>query len=434
MLIACEIPSISGTVPQSSQHSLQWVQLFGGSEEDIAHDVIATQDGGFAVIGNTKSIDGDIQDKSVVISDIILLKYSSNAQLEWAKTYGGSQDDRGHSLVQMPDGGYALLGYSMSSDLDASNNEGQHDNWVVRVDAQGNLLWEKSYGFLGHDHAYSILTTQDGGLLFNGFLDVTSSNGLGSTAKGGKHGVGEFWVHKIDQAGNIQWRRYYGGTNNDRSYAAVETAAGDFVIVGTSESTDVDISSPRGDYDIWVIKIASNGNLLWERSFGGSNYDGSNAVWLDQKQNLHVLGNTFSTDHDISSPLGNSDFWLISMDQSGHLLTENTFGGTDFDLGQDILVDENNRFWLTGYSRSDDIDLTENQGDNDIVLFQLDQNKFPKQYFSLGGSGLDLAHAMVQLTQGGILVVGSTESTDGPFADNRGDKDIFLALWNDVLE
>ncbi len=224
--------------------------------------------------------------------------------------------------------------------------------------------------------------------------------------QGGRHGVGEFWVHKIDQAGNIQWRRYYGGTNNDRSYAAVETAAGDFVIVGTSESTDVDVSSPRGDYDVWVIKIASTGNLLWERSFGGSDYDGSNAVWLDQKQNLHVLGNTFSTDYDISSPLGNSDFWLISIDQSGNLLTENTFGGIDFDLGQDLLVDENNRFWLTGYSRSDDVDLAENQGDNDILLLQLDQNKFPKQYFSLGGSGLDLAHAMVQWTQGVYLLWG----------------------------
>ncbi len=162
-LIACERSPLSSTVPPSPQHSLQWVQLFGGSEEDIAHDVIATQDGGFAVIGNTKSIDGDIQDKSVAISDMLLLKYSSNAQLQWAKTYGGSQDDRGHSLVQMPDGGFTLLGYSMSSDMDASNNEGQHDNWVVRVDAQGNLMWERSYGFLGHDHAYSILTTQDGG-------------------------------------------------------------------------------------------------------------------------------------------------------------------------------------------------------------------------------------------------------------------------------
>ncbi len=434
MLFACENSPLSESVPVSTKHALQWVKLFGGSEEDIAHDVIVTKDGGFAVLGNTKSINGDIQDKTVEVSDILLIKFSATAQLEWSKTYGGSLDDRGHSLVQMPDGGFTLLGYSMSSDIDASNNEGQHDNWVLRVDAQGNLMWEKSFGFLGHDHAYSIITTQDGGLLFNGFLDVTSSGGLGSTSKGQRHGVGEFWVHKIDASGNILWRRYYGGTNNDRSYAAVETEEGNFVIVGTTESTDIDISAPRGDYDVWVIKIAANGTLLWERSFGGSEYEGSNAVWLDSKQVLHVFGNTFSTDKDISSPLGSSDFWLISVDQNGNLLSENTFGGTAFDLGRDLLIDKNNHFWLTGYSRSSDIDLSENHGDNDIVLLQLDQNKFPKQHFSLGGSGLDIAHAIVELPQGGILVVGSTESADGSFTGNRGNKDIFLALWDGILE
>ena len=80
--MACEKTSSINTVPRSPLHSLQWVQLFGGSQEDIAHDVIATQDGGFAVIGNTKSIDGDVQDKSVEVADIIVLKYSSNAELQ----------------------------------------------------------------------------------------------------------------------------------------------------------------------------------------------------------------------------------------------------------------------------------------------------------------------------------------------------------------
>ena len=410
------------------------VQTFGGSLEDIAHGIKTTEDGGFVIIGNTLSTDGDFNTKTRSGSDIFLMKFDPTFQLEWTETYGGSEDDRGHDVVQLTDGGFAIIGYSMSDDGDASENKGQHDNWLLRTDSKGKLLWEKSFGFLGHDHAYSIITTQDGGLLFNGFLDVTSSGGLGSTSKGQRHGVGEFWVHKIDTSGNIQWRRYYGGTNNDRSYAAVETEEGNFVIVGTTESTDIDISAPRGDYDVWVIKIAANGTLLWERSFGGSEYEGSNAVWLDSKQVLHVFGNTFSTDKDISSPLGSSDFWLISVDQNGNLLFENTFGGTAFDLGRDLLIDKNNHFWLTGYSRSSDIDLSENYGDNDIVLLQLDQNKFPKQHFSLGGSGLDIAHAIVELPQGGILVVGSTESADGSFTGNRGNKDIFLALWDGILE
>ena len=159
------------------------MQLFGGSEEDIAHAVISTEDGGFAVLGNTKSINGDVTDKSVEVSDLLLIKYNAEGTKSWSATYGGSQDDRGHSLVQLADGGYVLLGYSMSDDLDASVNQGQHDNWVIRVDATGQLLWEKSLVFPGHDHAYNIIATQDGGLLFNGFLDVTSSEGAGASSK-----------------------------------------------------------------------------------------------------------------------------------------------------------------------------------------------------------------------------------------------------------
>ena len=133
-----------------------WVKTFGGTNEDIAHAVIETQDGGFAVFGNTKSVDGDITDKLVEESDLLLLKFDAAAELEWTKTYGGSGDDRGHSLIQMDDGGYTLLGYSQSADGLGSNNEGQHDNWILRVDSQGVFMWERSFGYPGHDHAYSI--------------------------------------------------------------------------------------------------------------------------------------------------------------------------------------------------------------------------------------------------------------------------------------
>ncbi|MGB0366872.1 MAG: hypothetical protein ACPGC8_04475 [Flavobacteriaceae bacterium] len=438
LLGACVKNRIDNTFPQQEQHTLQSLQLFGGSEEDIAHAIIPTQDGGFAVLGNTKSTNGDIEGKNLAVSDLLLIKYAANATPEWQATYGGSEDDRGHSLIQLSDGGYALLGYSMSQDGDASINQGQHDNWVIRTDASGAILWEKSFGFSGHDHAYNIIATQDGGLLFNGFLDVTSSGGQGTSFQkarsSARHGVGEFWVHKINLEGEIEWRQYFGGTNNDRSYDAIETPAGDFIVVGTSESDDVDISSPRGGYDIWIIKLDQAGNLIWERSFGGSQYDAANAVTLDQAQNIYVLGNTFSEDHDVSSPLGHSDMWLISLNQNGELLGERSFGGSGFDMGRDLAFAPNGTLWLVGYSQSEDIDFSLNAGDNDIALLQLDQNLFPQQHFNLGGSGLDIAHAVLPLKDGRLLVVGTSESQEGLFQNNKGDKDIFVALWDVILE
>lgn len=433
-LIACDASSWEETTPLAHRYELKWVKTIGGSQEDIAHDIITTADGGFALLGNSQSTDGNLSGKTRPGSDLMLVKFNAAGEIVWIQTYGGSEDDRGHSLVQLPDSGYLLLGYAMSADGDLNINEGQHDNWVLRVDAQGELLWQKSFGFAGHDHAYHILATQDGGFLFNGFLDVTSSQGLGATDKQNpnvaRHGVGEFWVHKIDANGILQWRKYFGGTNNDRSYAAVEVANGDYVLVGTSESTDVDIRNPRGGYDIWVIKIDNNGNLIWEQSFGGRETDGANAVIFTSDQKIVVLGNSLSQDQDISSPLGNSDFWLLSLDLDGNLITERSYGGTDFDLGRDLAVNHTQHLWLTGYSRSSDIDLSKNQGDNDVALFYMDQNQFPLQHFNLGGSRQDLAHALVEYGQGGVLVCGSTESADGDFSQNRGDKDIFVAYWD----
>ena len=436
-ILACEKADWEREAKSTIGYVFSGVQLFGGSEEDIAHAVISTHDGGFAVLGNTKSVNGDIVDKTVEVSDLLLIKYTANGTLAWSATYGGSQDDRGHSLVQLADGGYVLLGYSMSDDLDASANQGQHDNWVIRVDATGQLLWEKSFGFPGHDHAYNIIATQDGGLLFNGFLDVTSSQGAGASSKmeptSARHGVGEFWVHKIDSAGNIQWRYYFGGTNNDRSYDAVETSDGSFIVVGTSESDDVDISQSRGDYDIWVVKLNSSGELLWEKSLGGSAYDGANAVVLDTEENILVLGHTLSQDQDISSPLGNADAWLTKLSPTGELLLEFTYGGTAFDAGRDLMLNRE-QVWLCGFSRSADIDLAENKGDNDVFLFQLNDRLLPDQRFSLGGNAADLAHAMTLLADQSIVVVGSTESTNGLFENNHGDKDVFIARWHPTNE
>lgn len=433
-LNSCEKLRLEDQVPSKTTHELQWIKLFGGSDEDQAHSVISTQDGGFAVVGNSKSVDGDLLGKARAVSDLLVLKYNAQYDLEWKQTYGGSGDDRGHSIVEMPLGGYAVLGYSMSDDGDASNNEGEHDNWVLRIDALGNLLWEKSYGFSGHDHAYNIISTQDGGLLFNGFLDVTASAGQGSSGdksnKSGRHGVGEFWIHKIDTDGNIQWRHYFGGTNNDRSYDAVETASGDYVVVGTSESDDVDRSNSLGDYDVWVIKLDKTGRLLWEASFGGELEDRSNAVVLGENQEIYVFGNTFSQNLDVSSPLGSSDLWLLALDQNGNLLAEYTYGGSAFDLGRDLLVDQNNQLWLVGYGQSTDVDFDAHQGLNDVQLVQLNSQYQPAQRFSLGGTDLDVGNSIAELTSGAIIVVGTTTSKDVVFENNQGGEDVFMALWD----
>ena len=416
----------------NKNYELDNIKTFGGSDDDEANDIINTSDGGFMVIGSSKSNDGLIQNKMDLESDIILMKFDSDKSIEWVKNYGGSRDDRGQSVVEVSGIGYALLGYSMSNDGDASRNEGFHDNWVILIDSIGNIIWEKSYGFSGHDHAYNIIKTKDGNLFFNGFLDVTASRGLGSTEKvekSIKHGVGEFWCHKIDLDGNILWRKYFGGTNNDRSYDSIETADGDFIIVGSSESSDNDISSPKGSYDIWVIKLSSNGDFLWERSYGGSKYETANSIIQSSDKKIHILGSTLSDDKDISFQMGSSDFYLLTIDSDGNLLSEQTFGGSNFDMGKKIEIDNKDNLWLTGYSRSLDFDLSFNKGKNDAVLIQLSKNRILKKVLAIGAEGEDIANSLIHFNENEIIVAGYSDSRGDYFVENKGGKDIFLAFF-----
>ena len=417
---------------ENKNYELNYIKSFGGSNDDEANDIINTSDGGFMVIGSSTSSDGLIQNKMGLESDIILMKFDSDKSIDWVKNYGGSRDDRGQSVVEVSGIGYALLGYSMSNDGDASSNEGFHDNWVILIDSKGDIIWEKSYGFSGHDHAYNIIKTKDGNLFFNGFLDVTASRGLGSTKKVGKsikHGVGEFWCHKIDLGGNILWRKYFGGTNNDRSYDSVETSDGDFLIVGSSESKDIDISSPKGSYDIWVIKLSSNGDLLWERSYGGSKYETANSIMQSADKKIHILGSTLSNDKNISFQMGSSDFWLLTIDSDGNLLSEQTFGGSNFDKGKKIEIDSKDNLWLTGYSRSIDFDFSSNKGKNDAVLIQLSKNRILKEVFEIGAEGEDIANSLIHFNENEIIVAGYSDSKEDYFIENKGGKDIFLAFF-----
>lgn len=408
---------------------LDFIKNFGGSGNESAQAIIKTTDRGFAILGYTGSTNGDISTKAKEENDYWLLKFDENSNLQWNKTYGGSKDDIGQSLAQTGDGGFILTGYSMSSDGDASNNEGFHDNWILKLDAQGNLEWETSYGFSGHDHSYDILEASQGGYFFTGFLDITSARADGNTEKGNSltsHGVGEFWGTKIDEEGTVQWRGYFGGTNNDRAHGVVQTKDGGFVMAGFTESDDFDISNTNGSYDFWVVKVDSFGNLIWEKSFGGEGIEVSYDIAKTSDNGFVVVGNTFSTNGDILLNHGESDMWMIKLDEEGNLIWEQTYGGSQFDLAQAVVQSKDGGFLITGNTKSDDKDSSLNNGENDIWLVKT--NAFGDLVWekSFGGSGLDFGFDLLENTDGSILIVGESSSTDFGSISSKGNSDLIL--------
>lgn len=421
----------NNTVPDDFQN-VEWSVNFGGTGDDSARSIIQTADGGYAILGMTNSTDGDLAFKNLAVNDYWLVKLDATGTLEWQRTYGGSKDDQGQQIIQTADGGFAITGYAMSDDGDGSNNEGFHDNWILRLDAFGTILWEKSFGFSGHDHSYDLVQTQDNGFFFSGFLDVTSSNGEGSTDKGSltAHGVGEFWGTKIDADGNLQWRKFFGGTNNDRSFGVVNAQDGGYVLAGASESDDFDISDPKGSYDFWAVKVSKNGTMEWEQSYGGTGIDQAQDILATPDGGYVITGNTFSSDTQVTKNNGQSDVWLIKIDGTGQLLWQKSFGGSGFDAAHSVRPTSDGGLLVCGNSKSFDGDVSENFGENDIWIFKTDAQGELQWEKSFGGLSLDFGYDAIETADGSFVLVGEMSSQDFPNLQSKGGIDMVVISMN----
>lgn len=416
---------------------IDYIKTFGGSNSDEAVSVILTNDGNYLIFGSTQSNDGDITDKTATDSDYWLLKLTPSGEKIWSKTYGGSSDERASKIEKTNDGGYILSGYSRSNDGDVtSGNEGFHDYWIVKVNSEGSIQWENHFGFSGSDQAFDAFQTLDGGYLVTGFLDVTASgqdgNDFGkdinsnSPARGTNHGVGEFWVLKLDAAGQKVWRRYFGGTNNDRSYDALQTADGGFLIVGASESDDFDIIDDKGSYDFWAVRLTTNGDKLWTKSFGGSEIDIGYAITKTTDGNYIMVGDTRSNDKDVTNAKGSADAWAVKFNDSGEKIWQKTYGGSDFESARSIHSTQKGTYIIAGNTRSTTGDFTENKGQNDALVYLIDENGAIKFQKTIGGSSLDFAEDAIYTPNNKIVVVGNTESNNLDVPLNRGIKDVLI--------
>ena len=209
VLFCCESDDSITTNQIVSVHE---ISTLGGTKNESGQSVVATSDGGFAVLGYSQSMDGDISNKSNVSYDFWLIKYNFNGQQEWQKVYGGSNDDRGYDIILSNDNNMLIFGSSKSTDGDVSSNAGSNDFWIAKISNSGAIIWEKSFGYSGSDNGYSIIQTNDNGYLLSGVIDVTASNGEGNNRISSlRHAGGDYWAVKLDTNGVLEWSRYFGG-------------------------------------------------------------------------------------------------------------------------------------------------------------------------------------------------------------------------------
>lgn len=432
LLLALFVFSCSKTEPIGepidTTPDINFTKTFGGSLNESGESIIKTNDGGYAILGYTQSKDGDVTNKIDESFDYWLLKFDQNQTLQWQKTYGGTDNDRGSHIIQTTDNGYAILGYSASNNGDVTTNNGANDFWMCKLNGNGTILWEKSFGFLGADNGNAIIQTQDNGFLILGVIDISASNGQGNSKITGtkRHAGGDYWAIKLNSDGEKEWSRYYGGTFTDTPYDVIQTNDNGYLLVGSSDSKDVDIKNSKGSYDFWIVKISESGTLLWEKSFGGSQIDEAYAICDSGDGNYLIIGDTRSNDGDISTNNGAADLWLIKISPEGDLIWEQNYGGTSFDVGRSISKTQDGSFMILGSSRSSDGDLTKNNGQNDAWLLKINDKGDLLWQKTVGGSNIDFAYSAIELDNKNIIAVGETSSNDGDISTNKGFSDLLI--------
>ena len=202
---------------------------------DVFNDAILTPDGGYLLIGKSNSpIHGDKTQATRGSYDYWLVKVDPNGNKTWDKRYGGASNDEAHGVVAAPDGGYLILGTSNSSaDGDKTQtSRGQSDYWAIKLDADGNKTWDKRYGGSLDETAASLVAASDGGYLMFG----NSNSQAGGDKSDAPLGQQDYWAVKIDGNGNKVWDKTYGGTSGDYAYSALATDDGGFLLLGYSSS------------------------------------------------------------------------------------------------------------------------------------------------------------------------------------------------------
>ena len=315
----------------------------------------------------------------------------------FSKTYGGQFDEQANSLIQTSDGGDAMAGWT------DSYGNGYYNFWLVKTDSSGNQNWTQAYGSAGDNEAYALVQTSDNGYAIAGFTNASGA------------GVYSFWLVKTDSNGVIQWSKTYGGSGDNEAYALAKTSDGGFILAGyTTPAT--------GGRQILLVKTDSSGNVIWSQTYGGPGDTEANAVIQASDGNYAVAGTTDS------AGAGGLDFYLMKVNSNGVMIWNQTYGGPGDDTAYSLVQTSDGGYALTGYSYSF------SDGYNNFWLVKTDANGTMQWSQTYDGGSDSEAASLVTTSDGGFAIAGSIYTSSGEAfwlvkTDTTGDM-----VWNQVYE
>lgn len=359
-------PSPASNGPFSFRVSA-WMRSYGSSGADDASAVDTAADGGYVVTERTASF-------GVAQSDVWILKLSRTGSIDWQKAYGGATTDRAFSIRRTSDGGYVAAGVTNSF------GAGNYDFWVIKLNGDGTIAWQKTYGGLSVDTGQAIVQTTDGGYLLGGH---TTSFGAG---------VEDMWVLKLNADGTVAWQKTYGGAASDYLYTLSQTSDGGYVLAGRTASFG------SGSFDFWILKLNADGTVAWQKAYGGAMIEYARAIREVSAGGYIVAGYTNSFG------AGGYDYWVVRLNADGTVAWQKTHGGASNDQAFGVEETSDGRFVVTGHT------ISFGAGLNDAWVLKLNADGTVAWQRTFGGLGNDFSTAIREAPTGELAAVGRTDS------------------------
>ncbi len=428
--ITITAPSYDSCTP-----NIQWQNTIGGNGIDGLNSIQQTSNGEYILFGESNSnISGDkTENNRGAFRDNWVVKLNSSGNIQWEKTIGGSSEDNLGSIQQTSDGGYIFGGRSFSniSGEKTENSKGSSDCWVVKLDAAGNIQWQKTIGGSNYDELNSIQNTSDGGYIFGA---GSNSNISGDKTENNKGNV-DYWVVKLNTSGNIQWQKTIGGSDREFIGSIQQTSEGGYIIGGSSGSniSGDKTENNKGDIDYWVVKLNISGIIQWQKTIGGSGREVLRSIQQTSDGGYIIGGDSNSniSGDKTEDSKGSSDYWVVKLDATGSIQWQKTIGGSSSDELYSAQQTSEGGYIIGGSSWSEiSGDKTEsNKGiGEDCWIIKLDTNGNILWQNTIGGSSRDYLFSLKQTSDDGYILGGPSISdiSEDKTENSQGDYDYWV--------